>query len=157
MDPIPQCTSEEPSSGISGVDNCQDGSSDTDQEGELSEEGGSDTDQEGEASDEGGSGSEEIGMAVPEEKGGQLAKQELPKEAVVVTPKEQDSSTAEENSSAVDWDDGSASAVEAGEKKSQPSIYIPVERSPDIQVCDGPIVACVRMCVCTRAHAYVCV
>lgn len=158
LDPIRHCTSEEPNNRIDGADIRQDNSSETDQEGELSEEGSS--------------GGEEGNVGIPEKRAGQLSKQELPQKAVAVAPEEQDDDTAAEKRSAMKKDGGSVPAVVEGEGKTprptvvegegktprptvveeegktpQPTVYVPVDRSPDMQVCDCWFVVCVHLCV----------
>ena len=105
-------------------------------------------------------------MGIPEERAGQLSKQELPQKAVAVAPEEQDDNTAAEKRSAMEKDGGSVPAVVEGEGKTprptvveeegktpQPTVYVPVDRSPDMQVCDCWFVVCVHLCVHVCVHA----
>jgi len=111
LDPIHHCPTNKPSSETDEVDICQDNSGETDQEGELSEEGDSGSEEESDS---------------PEVNAGQPSKQELPTRGVAMAP--------EKKGSVVEDVVGTVSTVVAGEKKCQPSVYIPVERSPDVQV-----------------------
>ena len=132
LDPIHYCPRNKPSSETDEVDICQEDSGETDQEGELPEEGDSGSEEESDS---------------PEGNAGQVSKQDLPTGSVAMAPEEKRSVVEEDVVGAV-------STVVAGEKKCQPSVYIPVERSPDVQVCiGGRLYSCVCVCVCVHCKA----